>query len=77
MGFKGEVSKYHPHKDGTKGWDVNIKKNDGYGKTVHKMHVSDQGNVGESGGGLISGIAKTAGSIFGSLFGSKDDERPW
>ncbi|MFH1611910.1 MAG: hypothetical protein ABH887_01450 [bacterium] len=73
MGSQGKVSNYHQHKDGSKGWDINIKSRNGHGKTSHKMHVTDYNNVGKSGGGLLSGFAKAAGSVFDKMRGGKEN----
>jgi hypothetical protein len=71
MGSQGKSSNYHEHNDGSKGWDINIKSNDGHGKTVHRMHVQDRSGIGEVGSDLVKGIAEVAGSVFDSIFDKK------
>ncbi len=72
MSHKGEVSKYHTHKDGSSGWDINVKSE--RGDTDHKMHVEDRTGVdrGEA-EGFLSGVASVVGSIFDAIFGGKKD----
>ncbi len=71
MGSKGELSDYHTHKDGSKGWDINIKSHDGHGNTEHKAHVVDYSGVGEKAADVLTGAAEIIGGVFDAIFGRK------
>jgi len=75
MGHKGELSDRHTHKDGSTGYDINIRSHDGHGDVDHKMHVTDYSGSGESSKGVLSSIAEAAGSVFDAIFGGNKDKK--
>lgn len=68
----GHLSPRHTHNDGTEGWDIQVK--DENGNVDHKMHVSDQSDVGDDGPGILESVVESVGSVFDSLISGKKDK---